>query len=46
MTTGQPQYTREQCEDEQNSDWHGSCFAALYLFCTEMNARGLKRRTP
>lgn len=28
-----------------DEDWMGSCFAALYVCCEEMNRRGLKRNT-
>jgi hypothetical protein len=27
---------------EKDSDWHGSCFAALYMACMEMSSRGMK----
>lgn len=37
------QDTRQASEDDWSSEWHSSCFAALYLFCTEMSRRGLKR---
>jgi len=32
----------EAAEKENNSEWHGSCFAAMILFCQELNRRGLK----
>ncbi len=29
-------------QEQQNSDWHTACFAAIYVYCEEMNRRGLK----
>lgn len=31
-----------EAERSPNSEWHGACFAAFYMFCEEMNRRGLK----
>jgi hypothetical protein len=28
-----------------NSDWHQACFAATYLYASEMSKRGLKYQT-
>lgn len=33
-------------EAEQNSEWHGSCFAALVLFSKELSNRDLKITSP
>lgn len=30
-------------ENQPNSDWHESCFAAVIMFTTEMNKRKLKK---
>jgi hypothetical protein len=30
---------------QRNSEWHESCFAAVYLFADEMGKRGLKAET-
>lgn len=30
--------------EEHNSEWHGTCFAALYVICTEMSKRGFTER--
>jgi len=30
---------------DNNSEWHSTCFAALFCFCNELNKRGLKTST-
>lgn len=32
-------------ENEPNSEWHESCFAATFLFAEEMGKRGLSLNT-
>lgn len=32
---------REAADTEQNSEWHGSCFAGVLVFATEVQKRGL-----
>lgn len=36
----------EAARKEPNSEWHQSCFAGLYIYCSEMGRRGLKRAVP
>ena len=31
--------TIEACTKEKDSEWHQSCFSALYMACTELNKR-------
>ncbi len=34
----------QAAEKEPNSEWHESCFAALFIYCTEIGRRGLRRQ--
>ena len=53
MTNDQLRAFAEQAESDlyqaatfdKDSDWHASCFAALYMACMEMNSRGMKPLT-
>jgi len=32
-------------DEDNNSEWHGTCFAALLCFCNELNKRDIKTST-